>query len=168
MTVPTQVAELAANASGFWLMKTEPSECSIEDALSAPDRRVSWFGIRNYQARNFMRDDMKVGDGVLFYHSSCPQPGIVGIARIASAPYPDRCQFDEKSPYFDPKSSPEAPRWIAVDVEALVRFPVIPIADLRTHEALSELLILRRGNRLSITPVAAKDFAYVVERIARF
>lgn len=96
MAIDPKTAAVCAEASGFWLMKTEPSECSIDDAFAAANHAVSWFGVRNYQARNFMRDQMKVGDAVLFYHSSCPNPGIVGIARIASKPYPDTCQFDEK------------------------------------------------------------------------
>ena len=116
MAIDPKTAAVCAEASGFWLMKTEPSECSIDDAFAAANHAVSWFGVRNYQARNFMRDQMKVGDAVLFYHSSCPNPGIVGIARIASKPYPDACQFDEKSDYFDPKSTKDAPRWVAVDV----------------------------------------------------
>lgn len=149
-------------------MKTEPTECSIDDALAAPDRRVSWFGIRNYQARNFMRDEMRVGDAVLFYHSSCPNPGIAGIARIASDPYPDRCQFDPADPYYDPRSSPESPRWLARDVEALVKIPVIPISALRAHEELAGMAVLRRGNRLSITPVEKEAFAFIVSRLAVF
>lgn len=108
-----------------------------------------------------------VGDAVLFYHSSCPNPGIVGIARIASKPYPDTCQFDEKSDYFDPKSTKDAPRWVAVDVEALVKFPVIPVSILRAQPELANMLILRRGNRLSITPVEKKDFLFIVEHLAQ-
>src|SRR6478672_4660494 len=98
----------------YWLMKSEPDECSIDDALAAPKKTVPWTGVRNYQARNYMRDQMKAGDGVLFYHSSCPEPGIAGIAEVASAAYPDATQFDPNSPYFDPKSSREAPRWVHV------------------------------------------------------
>src|SRR5512137_1520908 len=99
----------------YWLMKSEPSECSIDDVARAPRRTVAWIGVRNYQARNFMRDQMRVGDGVLFYHSSCPQPGIVGLAEVTRLAYPDATQFDAKSPYFDPKSTREAPRWLNVD-----------------------------------------------------
>ena len=137
MAIDPKTAAVCAEASGFWLMKTEPSECSIDDAFAAANHAVSWFGVRNYQARNFMRDQMMVGDAVLFYHSSCPNPGIVGIARIASKPYPDTCQFDEKSDYFDPKSTKDAPRWVAVDVEALVKFPVIPVSILRAQPTCS-------------------------------
>ncbi|MDO5532523.1 EVE domain-containing protein [Sutterella sp.] len=160
-----ELRSLTENAHAFWLMKSEPSECSIDDALAAPDRRVSWFGVRNYQARNFMRDAMSPGDAVLFYHSSCPNPGIAGIARIASGPYPDRCQFDPGSDYFDAKSTPENPRWIAVDVEGLAKIPVIPISDLRAHPELAEMIILRRGNRLSITPVTQSEFRFITERL---
>ncbi len=157
--------DLIENAARFWLMKTEPRECSICDVLNAPGHKMSWFGIRNYQARNFMRDDMRVGDAVLFYHSSCKNPGIVGLARIASEVYPDECQFDDKSEYFDPKSTKENPRWLALDVEALETCPTIGIKTLREHEALSSLLILRKGNRLSITPVEKADFIYIVRHL---
>lgn len=167
MAIDPKTAAVCAEASGFWLMKTEPSECSIDDTFAATNHAVSWFGVRNYQARNFMRDQMMVGDAVLFYHSSCPNPGIVGIARIASKPYPDTCQFDEKSDYFDPKSTKDAPRWVAVDVEALVKFPVIPVSILRAQPELADMLILRRGNRLSITPVEKKDFLFIVEHLAQ-
>ena len=105
-----------APAPRYWLMKSEPDECSIDDALAAPNATVPWTGVRNYQARNFMRDGMQVGDGVLFYHSSCREPGIAGIARVASAAYPDETQFDPASPYHDPKASREQPRWFLVDV----------------------------------------------------
>ena len=119
MNNTTVTEDLLRTASRFWLMKSEPGECSIDDALAAPGRRVSWFGIRNYQARNFMRDDMTIGDAVLFYHSSCAKPGIAGIARIASDVYPDELQFDPESEYYDPKSTKENPRWLTLDVEAL-------------------------------------------------
>ncbi|MBU3740629.1 MAG: EVE domain-containing protein, partial [Rhodoferax sp.] len=102
-----------------WLMKSEPAECSIDDVLAAPGQTVPWTGVRNYQARNFMRDAMQAGDGVLFYHSSCPEPGIAGLAEVASAPRPDPTQFDPDSPYFDPKSTVESPRWLLRDVRAL-------------------------------------------------
>ena len=103
----------------YWLMKSEPDECSIDDVLAAPKKTTPWSGVRNYQARNFMRDQMRVGDGVLFYHSSCPEPGIAGLAEVASAAYPDATQFDRKSPYYDGASKKEAPRWFNVDVRAL-------------------------------------------------
>src|SRR5450830_2164352 len=101
----------------YWLMKSEPEECSIDDALAAPEATVPWTGVRNYQARNFMRDQMQVGDGVLFYHSSCPEPGIAGLAEIVSTPYPDASQFDSKGKYYDAKATQEQPRWISIDVK---------------------------------------------------
>ena len=112
----------------YWLMKSEPDECSIDDALAAPGRITPWTGVRNYQARNFMRDAMRVGDGVLFYHSSCPEPGVAGLAEVASAPYPDPTQFARRSPYYDPKSTRAAPRWVAVDVRALKKTRLVPLA----------------------------------------
>lgn len=139
--------------SRFWLMKSEPGECSIDDAMAAPRRTVPWTGVRNYQARNFMRDEMQVGDGVLFYHSSCPQPGVAGIARVASSVRPDPTQFDATSDYYDPKSDPADPRWLLVDVQAVRKTRLLGLPELRADPALAELVLLRRGNRLSITPV---------------
>ena len=117
-------------------MKSEPDECSIDDALAAPKRITPWTGVRNYQARNYMRDAMRIGDGVFFYHSSCPEPGIAGLAEVASTPYPDPSQFDRKSPYYDPKSDPAAPRWVCVDVRALKKTLLVPLSELRAHAAL--------------------------------
>ena len=134
-------------------MKSEPSECSIDDNLAAPNATVPWVGVRNYQARNFMRDAMQVGDGVLFYHSSCAEPGIVGLARVASGAYPDPTQFDAQSPYFDAKSTPNAPRWLLVDVQALRKTRNLTLAELRATPALADLVVLQKGSRLSITPV---------------
>lgn len=142
----------------YWLMKSEPHECSIDDALAAPDAIVPWTGVRNYQARNFMRDDMRVGDGVLFYHSSCPEPGIAGFARVASRTRPDPTQFDPVSPYHDPKSTPDQPRWLLLDVQALRKTRLISLAELRATPALAGLRILQRGNRLSITPVEPAEW----------
>ena len=142
----------------YWLMKSEPEEMSIDAALAEPNRTVAWIGVRNYQARNFMRDGMKVGDGVLFYHSSCPQPGVAGFARVASTAYPDASQFDPASKYFDPKSTPAQPRWVLVDVEALKKTRLIALAELRAQPELAEMVILKRGNRLSITPVTAAEW----------
>jgi len=158
---------LMPDQTGFWLMKSEPDECSIDDALAAPDRTVAWTGVRNYQARNFMRDRMRIGDGVLFYHSSCPQPGIAGIARVASTTRPDPTQFDPASRYFDPASRADAPRWLLLDVQALRRVRLIDLAQLRRHPELADLLVLRKGNRLSITPVEAQHWHFIVERLAR-
>ena len=145
-------------APQYWLMKSEPDECSIDDALAAPDQTVPWTGVRNYQARNFMRDAMRVGDGVLFYHSSCAEPGIVGIARVASGLRVDPTQFDPESPYFDPKSKPDAPRWLLLDVQALRKTRVLGLAELRSVSELADMRVLQRGNRLSITPVAAEEW----------
>jgi predicted RNA-binding protein with PUA-like domain len=137
----------------YWLMKSEPSDCSIDDLAQLPQQTVPWFGVRNYQARNFMRDDMRVGDLAFFYHSSCPEPGIAGIVKISRAAYPEATQFDPQSKYFDPKSSLEKPRWLHVDVQLVKKLPLISLAQLRAEPALADLRILQRGNRLSITPV---------------
>ncbi|MDB5829383.1 MAG: hypothetical protein JWQ73_3603 [Variovorax sp.] len=145
----------------YWLMKSEPDECSIDDALAAPDATVPWTGVRSYQARNFMRDAMKVGDGVLFYHSSCPEPGVVGIARVASGARPDPTQFEAASPYFDAASKPDNPRWLLLDVQALRKTRVLGLPELRATPALAEMVVLRRGNRLSITPVTAAEWALI-------
>ncbi|MDD0837329.1 EVE domain-containing protein [Curvibacter sp. HBC61] len=147
----------------YWLMKSEPDECSIDDALAAPQATVAWIGVRNYQARNFMRDAMRVGDGVLFYHSSCAEPGIAGLARVASEPYPDPSQFDPASPYFDPKSTPDAPRWLLRDVQALRKTRLLSLAALRQHPALADMKLLQRGNRLSITEVSEAEWATVCQ-----
>ena len=147
----------------YWLMKSEPSECSVDDALAAKDSTVPWVGVRNYQARNFMRDAMRVGDGVLFYHSSCAEPGIVGMARVASTPYPDPTQFDQKSPYFDAKSKPEEPRWLLVDVQVLRKTRNLTLPELRANDALQNLVVLRKGNRLSITPVEPPHWRVILE-----
>jgi predicted RNA-binding protein with PUA-like domain len=147
----------------YWLMKSEPSEVSVDDALAAPKSTVPWTGVRNYQARNFMRDAMRVGDGVLFYHSSCAEPGIVGIARVASAPYPDPTQFDRKSHYHDPASKKEEPRWLLVDVQVLRKTRTLTLPELRGDPELQDLVILRKGNRLSITPVEPRHWKRVLK-----
>ena len=149
----------------YWLMKSEPDECSIDDVLAAPGRTTAWSGVRNYQARNFMRDAMRTGDGVLFYHSSCPEPGIAGLAEVASAPYPDASQFDPKSDYYDPKSRREEPRWFNVDVRALKKTRLVPLAELRSQKALKKMVTLRPGNRLSITPVTKAEWQYITGRL---
>jgi predicted RNA-binding protein with PUA-like domain len=149
-----------------WLMKSEPSDCSIDDALAAPQATVAWTGVRNHQARNFLRDAMRVGDDVLFYHSSCPQPGIAGLARVASECRPDPTQFDPASPWFDPTSRPQAPRWLLRDVQALRRTRLLSLAELRAHPGLADLLVLRRGNRLSITPVTEPHWRLITELLA--
>ena len=149
----------------YWLMKSEPDECSIDDVLKAPDRKTPWSDVRNYQARNFMRDQMKIGDGVLFYHSSCPEPGIAGLAEVASAAYTDETQFDPRSDYYDPAAKRDAPRWVNVDVRALKKTRLVPLAELRKHKALAKMVLLRPGNRLSITPVSAAEWKYITGRL---
>ena len=149
----------------YWLMKSEPDECSIEDVLAAAGRTTPWSGVRNYQARNFMRDAMRIGDGVLFYHSSCPEPGIAGLAEVASAAYVDPSQFDRKSPYYDAKSQRAAARWFCVDVRALKKTRLMPIAEMQAQPALKGMLTLRPGNRLSITPVSATEWKLICNRL---
>jgi len=149
----------------YWLMKSEPDEASIDDALAAKGRTIAWTGVRNYQARNFMRDDMRIGDGVLFYHSSCAEPGIAGLAEVASAAYPDPTQFDRKSPYFDPKSNQENPRWLLVDVKAMKKTRLIGLPELREQSQLGDLIVLKRGNRLSITPVTSAEWNFIVNKL---
>jgi predicted RNA-binding protein with PUA-like domain len=148
-----------------WLMKSEPDVFGIDHLASERDRTTAWWGVRNYQARNFMRDAMKVGDGVLFYHSSCPEPGIVGIARVASGTRPDPTQFDPHSPYFDPKSRSEAPRCLLLDVQALKKTRLIGLPELRATPELADLLVLQRGNRLSITPVSEAHWRWITEKM---
>ena len=154
-------------ATHYWLMKSEPGECSIDDALAAPKHSVPWTGVRNYQARNYMRDGMQVGDGVLFYHSSCPEPGIAGIARVASPTRPDPTQFDPQSHYFDAKSPQDAPRWLLVDVQVQRKTRLLGLPELRAMPALADLILLRRGNRLSITPVAANHWKLIAARLQK-
>ena len=149
----------------YWLMKSEPDECSIDDLARAPRQTLPWTGVRNYQARNFMRDDMRVGDGVLFYHSSCPQPGIAGLAEVASGAYPDATQFDPQSPYFDPKSPRDAPRWLHVDVKLREKTRLVELKELRAAPELAGMRVLQRGNRLSITPVTPSEWRFIVKRL---
>jgi predicted RNA-binding protein with PUA-like domain len=149
----------------FWLMKSEPDEFSIDDLARGPAKGSPWTGVRNYQARNFMRDGMRVGDGVLFYHSSCAVPGIAGIARVASAAYPDATQFDAKSKYHDPKSTREAPRWLHVDVAFVKKTRVMPLEELRGYPELADMVVLKRGNRLSITPVAPRHWKFILKKL---
>ena len=152
-------------APRYWLMKSEPSEASIDDLAGAPGQTLPWTGVRNYQARNFMRDEMRVGDGVLFYHSSCAQPGIAGLAEVASAAYADATQFDPASPYHDAKSARDAPRWLHVDVKLRAKTRLVPLQELRTHPELAGMRILQRGNRLSITPVSGAEWRFIVKRL---
>lgn len=142
-------------------MKSEPSEHSIDDL--SRDKRAPWYGVRNYQARNYMRDLMRPGDAVLFYHSSCPEPGVAGVAEVVGRPYPDATQFDRKSHYFDPKATAENPRWVLVDVKFKKRFKhVVSLQAMRQEKKLAGLIILRPGNHLSITPVTEREFQTVL------
>ena len=146
-----------------WLMKSEPEEFSIDDLVKAKNQTVPWFGVRNYLARNFMRDQMKVGDEVLFYHSSCPEPGIAGLAKVATPAYPDETQWDKKSKYFDAKATRETPRWMLVDVKLVKKTRLLSLAELREQKSLADMTTLQRGNRLSITPVKSAEFKAVLK-----
>ncbi len=148
----------------YWLMKSEPAEFSIDDLVKAKKQTVPWFGVRNYLARNYMRDLMKVGDDVLFYHSSCPEPGIAGLAKVSSTPYPDETQWDKKSKYFDAKSTRENPRWMLVDVQLVKKTRLLSLAELRDARGLENMIILQRGNRLSITPVTPAEWKIVFKQ----
>ncbi len=152
----------------YWLMKSEPDTFGIDDLASRPHQTEPWDGVRNYQARNFMRDEMQVGDKVFFYHSNCETPAIVGIAQVASAAYPDPTAFDPASRYYDPKSSPDAPRWFLVDVKFVRRLKrPITLVELKASPELEEFPLVRRGNRLSIMPVTAEQWRLILAREKR-
>jgi predicted RNA-binding protein with PUA-like domain len=146
----------------YWLMKSEPAEVSVDDVARMPKKTVPWFGVRNYQARNFMRDQMQPGDGVLFYHSSCAQPGVAGLAEVASTAYADATQFDPKSKYHDAASTREQPRWMNVDVRLVRKTRLLSLDEMRAAPALASMRVLQRGNRLSITPVTAAEWQAVL------
>ena len=146
----------------YWLMKSEPTDCSVDDLAAMPNQSVAWYGVRNYQARNFMRDQMKVGDQVLFYHSNCEEPGIAGLAVVSKLAYPDQTQFDPKNKYFDPKATPENPRWFNVDVKLVKKTRLLSIKELRAHPELANMRTLQKGNRLSITPVDPAEWEFIV------
>lgn len=146
----------------YWLMKSEPDVFGIDDLKKKGARGTHWDGVRNYQARNFMRD-MQTGDLALFYHSNCAQPGVVGVMKVIREAYPDHTAFDPEDPHYDPKSDPDKPRWYMVDVAFVQRFPrTVGLAEMRDNKALGDMLILRRGNRLSITPVTDKQWKTVL------
>ncbi|MYM24118.1 EVE domain-containing protein [Duganella sp. FT135W] len=147
----------------YWLMKSEPDEVSIDDVMASPNETTAWFGVRNYQARNFMRDQMQDGDGVLFYHSSCPEPGIAGLAQIVGGPYPDASQFDSKSKYYDAKATQEQPRWVSIDVQGTQKTRLLSLAEMRTIPALEDMIVLQKGSRLSITPVTPAQWKAIVK-----
>jgi predicted RNA-binding protein with PUA-like domain len=149
----------------YWLMKSEPDEVSIDHLAKMPNQTVAWFGVRNYQARNFMRDQMKVGDQVLFYHSSCPEPGIAGLAVVAKLAYPDETQFDPESKYYEPKATRENPRWFNVDVKFKKKTRLVGIQELRAHSELADMRILQPGNRLSITPVDPGEWEFITKKL---
>ena len=146
----------------YWLMKSEPSDCSIDDLAVMPNQSVAWYGVRNYQARNFMRDQMKVGDKVFFYHSNCAEPGIAGLAEVGRLAYPDQTQFDPKNKYFDPKATPDTPRWFNVDVRLSKKTRLVSLKELRSHPELERMRILQKGNRLSITPVDPREWEFIL------
>jgi predicted RNA-binding protein with PUA-like domain len=142
----------------YWLMKSEPEEVGIDHLVAEPQRLFEWTGVRNYQARNFMRDAMQPGDIVLFWHSGVPDPGIAGLAEVASAPHPDSSQFAPESPYYDPTSDPAKPRWWCIDVRLVRKTPYLSSARLRQQPELTGMQVLQRGNRLSITPVSEAEW----------
>jgi len=148
-------------------MKSEPDEFGIDDLAAAPGKTTAWSGVRNYQARNFMRDKMRIGDKVFFYHSSCPEPGIAGVAQVASDPYPDASQFDAKSPYFDAAAKRESPRWFNVEVKLVGKTRLVSLAELHCHSELAGMRVLAPGNRLSITPVSAGEWEFITRRLMK-
>jgi predicted RNA-binding protein with PUA-like domain len=150
-----------------WLMKSEPAEASIDDLAAAPQQTLPWTGVRNYQARNFMRDQMRRGDDVLFYHSSCAEPGIAGLAKVAGGVAPDETQFDPRSPYFDPKSTREKPRWLQIDVALARKTRLLSLREMRAAPSLATMRVLQPGNRLSITPVTDREWQAVLALLGR-
>jgi predicted RNA-binding protein with PUA-like domain len=151
----------------YWLMKSEPADVSIDDLASFPNQSVAWYGVRNYQARNFMRNQMSIGDGVLFYHSNCKEPGIAGIAKVSTQAYPDATQFDRNSKYFDEKATQETPRWFNVDVQLVKKIALVSLAELRAHPELVNMRTLQKGNRLSITPLDPSEWEFITTRLVK-
>jgi predicted RNA-binding protein with PUA-like domain len=147
----------------YWLVKSEPSTYGIDHM--ARDKKTSWGGVRNYQARNFMRDQMKVGDRAFFYHSNCDEPGIAGIVEVSAPAHPDETQFDRKSDYYDPASKREEPRWSCVEFKFVKKTPLVTLTELRKHKKLAKMAVLQRGNRLSITPVDPEDWDYITKKL---
>lgn len=149
----------------FWLVKSEPDEVSIDHLAALPTQTVPWFGVRNYQARNYMRDTMQIGDLAFFYHSGCAEPGIAGICEVCSDSYPDETQFITVNPYFDPKSLPENPRWWLRDVRFISKSRFITLTEMRAASELANMRLLARGNRLSITPIAAEEWQFITKNL---
>jgi predicted RNA-binding protein with PUA-like domain len=149
----------------YWLMKSEPDAYSI-DAL-AKDKTTAWTGVRNFQARNFMKEQMALGDQAFFYHSNCDPPGIVGIMEVSKLAYPDETQYDKKSDYFEPKATRDKPYWYHVEVKFVRKVPIVPLEELRKHKELAGMRILQRGNRLSITPVDPREWAFIAEQLIK-
>jgi len=150
----------------YWLMKSEPSVFSIDNLKARPRQTAHWDGVRNYQARNYMRDGMKKGDKVFFYHSSCPEPGIVGVAQVAREAYPDHTAFDPQDAHYDPKSDPNNPAWLMVDVKLVRKFQrVIALDKLKAEPRLDGFILLRRGNRLSVMPVSDEHWHVVLDLV---
>jgi len=150
------------NARRYWLMKSEPDVFGIDDLARSPRRTAAWWGVRNYQARNFMRDDMQLGDEAFFYHSGCAQPGIAGIVTVSKLAYPDATQFDPKSEYFDPSAKKDHSRWLNVDVKLARKTRFLPISELRHYPELAGMRVLQRANRLSITPVQPEEWQFIL------
>jgi predicted RNA-binding protein with PUA-like domain len=152
----------------YWLMKSEPDTFGIDHLAKAKNQTSAWDGVRNFQARNFLRNEMKTGDLAFFYHSSCAVPGIVGVMKVVREAYPDKTQFDSKNDHYDPESTPDKPRWYVVDVKLETKFPrVISLEELRTHASgkLKEMIVLKRGNRLSITPVTKSEWEFITSLV---
>ena len=146
----------------YWLVKSEPYKLSIDDLATLPRQTTPWFGIRNYQSRNFMRNQMAPGDPIFFYHSCCPNPGIVGIAEVTKPAYPDSTQFDKKSRYYDPKATPLNPRWFNIEITFIKKTRLITIKELRKYPPLAQMRVLQQGNRLSITPVDPAEWKFIL------
>jgi predicted RNA-binding protein with PUA-like domain len=146
----------------YWLMKIEPSITSVDDLAAMPTQTVGWYGVRNYLARNYMRDQMKLGDLALYYHSSCPEPGIAGVVRVSRESYPDPTQFEPENHYYDPKATMAAPRWFQVDVTLVKKVPLLSLLNLRQIPGLESMVVLQKGNRLSITPVASQEWRFLM------
>ena len=151
----------------YWLMKSEPDDVSFADLQAARAHTLAWCGVRNYQARNFMRDQMQIGDEVLFYHSSCAEPGIAGLAEVCAEAYPDETQFDRKGKYYDAKATRDEPRWVNVEVKFLKKTRLIGLAELRQHKELAGMRLLARGNRLSITPVDPAEWKFITTKLLK-